>query len=176
MEGSRVRRMLSCVAAALMITVTGAAAAPVWDAAATPAEARGANPVRVRVSPAVNALGGRPMAPGEVLYRPVAVHNDGPTAFTYRLSVVTAGGSGPLADHLLVEARATDRCEPGGFAQAPVVAGPASMAAFGASAPRPVPAGGAERLCLRIALPDGVPTALNGATLDAVLRVAAREA
>lgn len=175
MEGLRVRRVLSCLGAALMITVTGAAAAPVWDAGATPAAAQDANPVRVRVSPAVNALGGRPMAPGEVLYRPVTVHNDGPTAFTYRLSMVIAAGSGALADHLVVEARAAGGCEPEEFAQAPIVAGPASMAALGASAPRAVPAGGAERLCLRIALPDGVPTALNGATLDAVLRLAARE-
>jgi hypothetical protein len=175
MEGSRARRGLSCLAAALMLTVTAAAAAPVWEAAATPVAAQDASPVRVRVSPAVNALGGRPMAPGEVLYRPVTVHNDGPNAFTYRMSVVLAAGSGLLADHLVVEGRATDRCGPGGFTQAPVVSGPASMAALGASAPRPVPAGGAERLCLRIALPDGVPAALNGATLDAVLRVAARE-
>lgn len=176
MEGSRVRRMLSCLAAALMITVTAAAAAPVWDVAAAPAAAQDANPVRVRVSPAVNALGGRPMGPGEVLYRPVTVHNDGVTAFTYRLAVVTDAGSRLLAGHLVVESRATDRCAPDGFAQAPVVSGPASMAALGMSAPRPVPAGGAERLCLRIELPRDVPGTLNGASVDAVLRVAAREA
>jgi hypothetical protein len=172
-ERSRAVRTLSGLGAGLMIAVLCVAAAPAWDAGA--AQHPAAQPVRVRVVPAVNALGGRLLAPGDVLYRPVAVHNDGDAAFVYRLAIVTIRRHGPLADHLLVELRAAAPCDTATFAGGPTLAGPAAVAALGASAPRPVAPGAVERLCLRVELPADVPTGVHGAELDAVLQVTARD-
>lgn len=174
MDGSWLGRALSCLAAVFMVLVLGAAAAPVWQAGATPAQAQAANPVRVRVEPTVNALGGQPMAPGDTLYRPVAVHNDGERPFTYRLAVVALEDA-RLGRFLQVEARATGPCDADAFAAAPSIAGPAAVAELDASAPRPVAAGGVERLCLRVHLPAGIPADVHGASLDAALQVVARQ-
>lgn len=176
MAHSRVERALWCAASVVMVALLCVVASRLLPAPAGAAEAAvAANPLRVSIVPAVGALGGGPLGPGDVRYRPVAVRNDGTVPFRYRLAVTTTGGR--LADHLRMEVRVAGSCGAAAFGAATVtVAGPAPLSGLDASAARRLAPGAADTLCVRLELPADAPPTVDGEQMDAVLRVAARQA
>lgn len=133
------------------------------------------NPVRVRVTPAADALGGGTLRPGEPRYHPVRVHNDGAAAFRYDLTVAATGN---LARLITVEFRLADGgCDAVAFAGGgQAVAGPDTMAELVRQGGRTLPPGASELLCARVELPAHAPMPSGVPVADAVLRITAVQA
>lgn len=163
----------SCLAAFAVVSALVFFLQPALSAVAAPGVAAPPdNPVRVRISPAHDALGGGALSPGTPRYHLIRVHNDGGSRFRYEVSVRT---SGPLARLISVEFRAVSGvCDAAAFQAARVVvAGPAPMADVHGHGPAPLDPGQAAALCARVELPgDAVVDPAAGAS-DAVLRVTA---
>jgi len=162
--------LLSCLASVIVIAAFIFTMAPGITSAASRETAAQANPIRIALTPAVGALGGPPLAPGEAVYRPVAVSNEGQDAFDYSLRVLVAG---ELADVVTLEVRVTDGpCTEAVFNSSfDVAAGPASLAGLGLGPARPLAAGATEYLCGKLLLPADAMNLVGtfaNATLQAI--------
>lgn len=187
-QGTSVGAAMAPLVPPLVLLIVLLGAAPVLAAgfALAPSQSQsesrpsGASPV-VRMVPESAALTAGPMAPGDVHFRPLEVHNDGPGPVRYRILALTADREGtPAGMGAAVRAevrrlpRGTrDGCTPEAFDRGVPVAGPASLSALeGALGPALAP-GQAHHLCVRLVLDPDAPNALQGAVTDAELRLVA---
>ncbi|UPK76940.1 SipW-dependent-type signal peptide-containing protein [Nocardioidaceae bacterium SCSIO 66511] len=102
------------------------------------------------------------MVPGSTKDQPLPVANVGTVPITYAMSVTASGG---LASGLRMQVYSADS---DGACTGTVVADGLPMSAASFSG-RPLAAGGHERLCLRVTLPVGASSALQGTSATATL-------
>ena len=185
-DGREPRRLLKASFMTLLIVALGAGT--IAAAAATPTRGRHAferGSVGISTTPATKALTFRGMAPGDSVTSSIGVRNVGSRDLTYAVTIfATNPDDRALSSELDLTIKAhVSECTPTGFdidgtslygpdrlgtVDGLVVWGDSSRGS--GAAPRALPTGGVDVLCLRVTLPSSAGDAVQGARTTATIR------